>query len=348
MNVLLDTTPLGNASSIRGIGNYTRYLGEYLEKIPELTVKRSSLLSADEKFKPDLIHYPFFDLFFSTLPLLKTAKTVVTIHDVIPLKYPAYYPAGIRGQLKFIKQRAALKNVAAIITDSQASKKDLHQYLDLSLDKIKVVYLAGNPKIEPATTYQITKVRHQYHLPANYLLYVGDINYNKNLPQLIKALKFIPEKYSLVLVGHNFRPQSIPEWQWIETQIALSDVSSRLVFLTQILGDADQDLAAIYSGAKVYIQPSLDEGFGLPILEAMQAGTPVVCSRNSALIEVGANQVTFCEPTAESIARAVTEVTSWEESKRLKKIKAAQKWSHTFSWPKAAQETYQVYQDVIG
>ena len=342
LNILFDTTPLNNGNAIRGVGIYTRLLSEELQKRADI-----HLLDSVDKTKPDLIHYPYFDLFFPTLPILRKAKTVVTIHDVIPLLYPDFYKSGVKGKLRFWRQKFALKSVAGVLTDSHASAADITKYLHVPASKIHVVYLAGNPEIQKSVQKEIDAVRKKYKLPPQYMLYVGDINYNKNLPQLIKSLKFLPDEIELVCVGKNFFPQPIPEWKMIETQIALSDVGDRVHFVTDLASDATKELSAIYSDAAVYVQPSLYEGFGLPVLEVMQCETPVVSTENSSLIEVGGKHVQFVKEDAESIANGIKEVLSWSATERQQKVKAAYEWSQTFSWSKAAEETTAVYKKVL-
>lgn len=346
MKILIDTSPLDSGHAIRGIGTYTRLLVENLEKISGLEVVRSET-ELGEDFKPDLVHYPYFDLFFPTLPLIRRQATVVTIHDVIPLVLAEHYPVGIKGKAALMKQKSAVKTVGAVITDSASSKADIHQHLGVPLDKIHVVYLAANPELQVASTKEINRVRRKYGLPKNYVLYVGDINYNKNIPQLIKMVRDLPRHTKLVCVGKAFVEQDIPEWQWIETQLALSDVKDRVKFVTDVPGGQTADLAAIYSGADCYIQPSLYEGFGLPVLEAMQCQVPVVMTENSSLIEVGGKAALFAEPEAESLADQVNQVLNWTKKEREAHIKKAYKWSQKFSWKKTAQETAQVYQQLL-
>ena len=211
-----------------------------------------------------------------------------------------------------------------------------------------MVYLAANPELQAQGEKMIRRVARKNKLPKKYLLYVGDINYNKNIPQLIKMMKFIEDKdIKLVCLGRNFTPQEIPEWKWIETQLALSDVADRVIFLNNVLTESMDELAAIYSGALMYVQPSLYEGFGLPVLEAMQCKTPVVCAKNSSLIEVGGESVVFSKPVAEQMAEKVLEVLSWKKTARKKWVNDAFEWSKSFSWKKAARETFDVYKKVL-
>lgn len=346
INVLLDDSPLHNGNSIRGVGTYTRFLAKFLSKNQGIKLSLSKEKEAD--FKVEITHYPFFDLFFSTLPLIKKAKTVVTIHDVIPLIYPKYYPVGKKGILALVKQKIALHNVDAVITDSNNSKTDIAKYLKYPLEKIQVISLAADPNLKPKEDAEVAKITRKYKIPKKYLLYVGDINYNKNIPQLIKMLKFLPKEINLVCVGKNFYPHDIPEWQWIESQAALSNVTHRVKFLTNLDSKNTDDLAAIYSGAIAYIQPSLYEGFGLPILEAMQCQTPVICAKNSSLLEVALNKAFFVEEAnAENFALAVKEILAWNKDQRNKFIKQASLHARKFTWEKTAKAVANLYQEIL-
>lgn len=339
MKVLLNTTPLGNAHAMRGIGMYTRMLQQELEKL-----KTVELVSTEPA---DLVHYPFFDLFATTLPVKRKLPTVVTIHDVIPLLFPDNYPVGIKGKARFLKQRLALKSVSAIMTDSFASKWDIVKHLNVPASKVHVVYLAANPEMGPAEPSDVALIKEKYNLPSKYVLYVGDINYNKNLPQLIKAFKFLPTDIHLVLVGKNFTPQDIPEWQDIERQIALSDVGQQIHFVNTVKSEDISDLAAIYSGAICYVQPSLAEGFGLPVLEAIQCQTPVIVTGNSSLVEIGGHVVTYSGTEAEALANSIMTVNGWSQAERASHVQTASSWSKRFSWQKTAAQTVEVYQQAL-
>ncbi len=346
IKVALDTSPLKNGNAHRGVGAYTKFLSAELKKIPELEIFEGD---ADQftNHKVDLVHYPFFDLFFSTLPIFHRLKRVVTIHDVIPLLFPKAYPTGIKGKVRFLHQWLALRFTSAIITDSAASKADIIKYLSIPADKISVVFLAPNPNLAPVAANTITNVKHKNHLPAKYILYVGDINYNKNLPQLIKSLKYLPDDIKLVLVGRNFFPQPIKEWEEIELQLAISNVTDRVIFLDKLGSDAEKELAALYAGAVCYVQPSLAEGFGLPVTEAMACGTPVVASNNSSLPEVGGDSVTYVEPDAESIANGIKVILLNTATQNDEIIKKGSMWVAQYSWTRTAEETAAVYKKIL-
>jgi glycosyltransferase involved in cell wall biosynthesis len=350
IQVRLDTSPLANAHAIRGVGVYTRFLQQALAKNQRVKLSTKKC-SAKCSPKSDLVHYPYFDLFFSTLPWPnngpKAHPTIVTVHDVIPLRFPHYYRPGLRGRLKFFRQKLALRRCQAVITDSQASKQDIEHYLGIKPDKIYPVPLAANPKLQAQPASVVSQVRRKYDLPSNYILYVGDINYNKNIPSLIQSLVQLPADLHLVLLGKNFRPQPIPEWQRLEQQIKTSDLKSRLTLLPNITGDANQELAAIYSGARAYVQPSLWEGFGLPVLEAMHCQTPVVSSNRGSLPEVSGTHAILVEPQASSIAQGVQTVLEWSAQARQKFVTKAAAHAQQFTWQKTAQQTIDVYQQVI-
>lgn len=356
ITVLLDTSPLSGGSHIRGIGTYTRLLKEALEQRDDVTVyaveskadvNRLNKEATKLDPKTTIIHYPFFDLFFSTLPLLRKFKTVVTVHDVIPLKFPEFYKPGKKGHVKFYKQALALKSVDAVITDSKASEADVVKLLKINPDLVHPIYLAAPPAILAQSERNQDDVARELQLPEKYVLYVGDINYNKNIPQLIKMLKFLPDDVHLVCVGKNFVPQEIPEWRWIEAQVALSDVSSRVHYITELGVEAADSLSAIYSGAVAYVQPSLYEGFGLPVLEAMQAKCPVVASNNSSLVEVSGEHAILVPAEAEGFAEGVSTILGWTKTHRQEVIKAAYTWSQQFTWTKVADETVAVYRRVL-
>lgn len=336
LKLKLDTSPLASGHRFRGIGAYTRFLLQELNRLDQVE------LVEDEKVA-DVIHYPFFDLFFNTLPLKKPGKkVVVTIHDVIPLVFPKNYRPGVKGSLRLMAQITKLKLVDAVITDSKNSKKDIINYLKVPFGKIHPVYLAPNPEIKPLGLKAKNQVKRKYSLPKKYLLYVGDINYNKNIPFLIKSLKYLPYQFKLVLVGKNFMPQAIPEWEAIEKQLALSDVADRVKFLTNV--DSSQDLAGIYANALVYVNPSLYEGFGLPVLEAMRAKTPVISLKNSSIPEIAGDKITYLnDENPEKLAELIEAIDRLPMSKRIKLINQAYEHSQQFSWVKTAQETVEVY-----
>ena len=141
MKVVIDISPLQTGHKTRGIGIYTRELSQGLRKVDK--INSYILTTRPHQVKQvSLIHYPYFDLFFHTLPIQKRTRTVVTIHDVIPLIFPLWFKPGLRGRFHLFLQKLALKKVDAVITDSHNSKTDIVKYLKVPADKIHVVHLA--------------------------------------------------------------------------------------------------------------------------------------------------------------------------------------------------------------
>ena len=343
IKVLFDTSPLKNLHMFRGVGTYTDFLYQYLQQEKEITV-----LDANTTEKPDIVHYPYFDFFSHTLPFWKKTKTVITIHDVIPLIYPDQYPPGVRGTLKFWQQFVSLRSVSQIITDSECSKRDIIKYLNIPEKKVQTVLLAGNPNIQHQKGEVLSQVKKKYGLPELYFMYVGDINYNKNLPNLIKAFTAVPEEFSLVLVGRTLLNKEISEGVALHNAIQETGLQQRVKLLTTVPKEPVADMAAIFSGAFAYVQPSFYEGFGLPVLDAMQCEILVLSSNASSLPEVAGDGALYFDPTnPENIANILKQAINMEYSERLEYIARANANLKKFSWQKTARETVEVYKKVM-
>lgn len=352
MKIAFDISPLESGHKIRGIGFYTRNLSRELKKIlgggewsfEDVNLKDNSKQSA----KYDLVHYPYFDLFFVSLPYFKKAKMVVTIHDIIPFLYPEHFPPGIKGKIKLQIQKLLLRQVDAVITDTEASKRDIVKYLAYPQERVFPVYLGTDQqfaRIEDKAT--LDELKKKFNLPEKFVLYVGDVNYNKNLVRLAEACKLAGT--TLVIVGKQATVEEFdrqhPEMKaWAEFLDRFrSDANiRRLGFVTS------EELVGLYSCASVYCQASLYEGFGLPVLEAMSCGCPVVCASTPALAEIAGEAALFADPySSEEIAsrlRAVIENMATTDELREKGYKNVQR----FSWEKCARETVAVYRKVLG
>lgn len=339
MNILIDTSPLKNLNAIRGVGRYTN---ELVTALRLLNTTHQFFTSEDHPKSVDVIHYPFFDLFYPTLPLHKKAKTVVTIHDVIPLVFPRHYPIGVKGKLSFAHQMLSLRGVSHVITDSTCSKRDLVDHLRLRSDGVTAISLAASSSFYKRTSFVIETARKKYEIPKNYVLYVGDINYNKNLPFLIKVMSHIPD-ITLVIAGAAVKNTSIREGKLIRDTIQQQG-SGKYVRLVDSVASQD-DLIALYSGAKAYVQPSLYEGFGLPVIEAMRCKTPVVSSCGGSLSEVVSDAGLQFNPTdAGGCESMIRKVLRMDDSERARMVRKAYEYSLKFSWERTAQETLSVYE----
>ncbi len=354
MKIGLNVYPLKSAHRDRGIGYYTKNLLGYLSQDKSVEVVEFTDISKLEEV--DLVHYPWFDLFAPTLPLRKKYPTVVTIHDVMPLIFADHYPVGIKGKINFFRQKLSLKNCKHIITDSEVSKKDIYKYLNVNLKEISSVYLAGNKSFKPLSDTKLLYLKRKYNLPNSFLLYVGDANWNKNLPfliegfsQIVKKAKF--EEVKLVLVGGVFLKNvdniDHPE---LESLKQVNKLIHKLNLENKIIkvGNIDRDdLVGFYNLASIYIQPSLYEGFGLPILEAMACGTPVVCSNKGSLPEVGGDAALYFDPTnLYQFTAIISDLL--QDGSLLNKLSALGiRRTEEFTWEKVVEKTKQVYNQAI-
>lgn len=345
MKIAIDISPLQNKQQGRGIGFYTKNL---ITALKQVDTENEYILTSNPKGEGvDLIHYPYFDFFFATLPIRHSAKVVVTVHDTIPLVFPEHFPPGIRGRLKFYIQQQALNRVDAIITDSHHSKQDIHTYLHQSLDRISTIHLAADT-FQLASQKNQASVRSKYQLPAKYLLYVGDINYTKNLPALLQAFSQITDDVNLVLVSRALKNQSIPEAKTIINSIGQHQLYKRVTILTDVPLKPSTDLNGIYSAATAYVQPSLYEGFGLPVLEAMASGTPVVAAKAASLPEVAGEAAIYFNPTSiSSMRNAIQFCLHLSDEQRTKMITSGIKHAQQFTWEKTARKTYSLYMKLI-
>ena len=350
MKIAINILPLKSGHKDRGIGFYTSNLIENLIKDPQINIQEFTDLS--EVKYADIIHYPWFDLFFHTLPLKKKFKTIVTIHDVIPLLFPTHYPVGLRGKYNFLLQKLALRNCEYIITDSNISKLDITKYLKIDKEKISTVHLAVNERFRLQTDTDLIHVKRKYNLPDKFLLYVGDANWVKNLPLLIKAFGEVSKmdnfkSIKLVLVGGVFlkKVESIdhPELEDLKkTNRLIRDLNLEEKIIRP--GGLDlEELISFYNLATIYIQPSIYEGFGLPLLEAFCCGTPVISSKGGSLPEVGGNAAVYFDPSKQDQLSALIIEILESRSLQDKLSRLGLKQADKFSWEKVINETKTIY-----
>ena len=354
MKVAFNILPLKTGHKTRGVGYYTRNLLEGIKKHNDIEILEFEDLS--EIQKADIVHYPWFDLFQRTLPLKKKFPTIVTIHDVIPLLYPEQYPPGVKGKINFQIQKLALKNCKYIITVSEASKRDIVKFLAIKDEKIEVIYEAPEDGFKISSDTNNLRTKRKFDLPDRFLLYVGDANFNKNTPFLIKGFKLLksnPEfkDLKLVLVGSVFlkKPDNIehPELKSLKQTlffISSNDLEKEVIRPGQLSAD---ELVAFYNLASLYVQPSLYEGFGLPILEAMNCGTPVISSQTPGLKEIGGEAALYFSPV--NLNQFIDSLVYVLQNRPIqdKLSKLGLKRASLFSWEIATDETIKVYENAI-
>lgn len=321
---------------VRGTGFYIANLAKSLEQYD----KDNEYISCFPNEIPkdiDIVHYPYFEPFFITLPLLKKKKLVVTIHDLIPFVFPKNFPRGIKGEIKWRIQKRLLKNADMIITDSNSSKNDIVKFAGVKDNKIKVIYLAASDKFK-----KISEAKTKYKLPEKFVLYVGDVTWNKNLPNLVEAIKKI--NLPLVLVGKALVDENFDRNNpWNSDLLRVYDLTKGDRNIIKLGFVSDDDLVNLYNKATVFLMPSLYEGFGLPILEAMACGCPVVTSKGGSIPEIAGEAAFYVNPyDVDDIANGIRRVFFDEkmiETLSKKGLEQAKK----FSWEKTANETLKVY-----
>ncbi len=345
MHIVIDTTPLIAGHKTRGIGRYTRNLVEALQ---ELHSDHQLTMTSDvgHTHSVDLVHYPYFELFQNHLPFLPPGLCeVVSIHDLIPLRFPDSYKPGLRSGLNLWIQTHLIQRASAIITDSQSSAGDIKEFLSIPDERVFVVPLGVEPAFEKKSQVLIQRVKQKYHLPDSYLLYVGDVNVNKNLPALIEAIAKIPNVH-LVLVSRALRNRHLPEVQLLHKLVEKLLISDRIREVTDVPLDPIDDLAAIYSGAIAYVQPSLYEGFGLPVLEAMACGTPVISTKVASLPEVAGDAALFSGTTVMDIQTSIVKLLSDSRLRKTLSKKGLER-AEKLNWHVTAQKTMDIYESVF-
>jgi len=356
IKIAIDISPTIDGNSVRGVGYYTDNLVKSLKleikTNPEYKKYQIDLISNSKLdiSHYNLIHYPYFDPFKLTLPKTTRPPTVVTVHDLIPRQFKSHFPVGFKGYLKWLIQKNKLKSVSQIITVSHFSKKIINHIVGYPISKIQVTYEGADSSFKKITDQKILdQVKNKYNLPKKFVLYVGDINWNKNIPNLVKAC--LKNKYPLVIVGSAATKKDVPIHPWTKDLLWLQAKAQKLqrsnaLILTGFV--PDEDLPVIYNLATIYCQPSFAEGFGLPLVQAMQSGTPVVYSRDTCLPEIMGEVGLNFNP------RSVNDITStlkkaWNDDKlRLAQSILGLKRAKMFNWKSTAKQTLLVYKHLIG
>jgi glycosyltransferase involved in cell wall biosynthesis len=352
MKIAIDASPLVSANKlahrVRGVGFYTEHLVSALRSyFPEQTIV--TFITRDEIPRDaDIVHYPYFEPFFLSLPPKKLHKTVVTVHDLIPLIFAKQFPAGFRGKIRWFIQRKRLLAVDHVITDSLSSKQDIQRFVALPEKKISVIYLAAAESfVSKERKEDLERIKQKYELPQQFALYVGDVTWNKNLPRLIRALR--NTSIPLVLVGkalkNNLFDRNNP---WNRDLLEVEKLTKESPNVMRLGFVSTADLASLYQAATVFVMPSLYEGFGLPVIEAMQCSCPVVTSLRGALREVVGDAAYIVDPEDEQSIREGVKKVFYSQSLQKSLIEKGLKQVTKFSWKHTAEGTMSVYKKVLG
>lgn len=291
----------------------------------------------------DLLHVPHFASPFFT----RSMPVVVTIHDVIPLRLPLYRASARARVYSTVVARAA-QRATMVITVSQHAKQDMIDALKIPAERIRVTYEAAGEEYTPLKDEaKLAAVRAHYGITGRYVFYLGGLDARKNVPQLVRAfaqlLQRLDDPGLQLFISGNPGKLGSPLFPDPRPVAAELGVSERILFRFV----EDEDKAAIYSGADVFVFPSLYEGFGLDPLEAMSCGTPVICSNRTSLPEIVGDAAISIDPDdlpgmAEAMYRVLTNL-QLSEDLRIRGLQRAQQ----FTWHKTARETLAVYEEAF-
>jgi glycosyltransferase involved in cell wall biosynthesis len=289
----------------------------------------------------DLFHAPHY-----VLPPLTPCRSVVTIHDCIHLRFPQYLPSRLgyayaRGQMW-----AATHKAARVMTVSEASKRDILRYFRVPESRIDVIYNAIDERfwLEPDVE-EVKRVRERYRLTDPFVLYAGNIKPHKNLERLIEAFHLMRHEdrglkdVQLLIIGDE-----ISKYATLRRAVHRHKLHKHVRFFGFV---SDQTLAALYRLADVFVFPSLYEGFGLPPLEAMASGTPVIASNVSSLPEVVGDAALMIDPydpaaIADAMARVLTDTDLRVDLQGRGFARARE-----FSWERSIKRVSEIYEEVM-
>ena len=265
--------------------------------------------------------------------------SVVTIHDLIFMRHPEYYDAIDRTIYRW-KFRRAIAEADRIIAISECTKRDIMFYGDVNPDRISLVYQSCNTffKLRESED-KLQDVNARYMLPPRYIVNVGTIEERKNIMLVVKALHRLPADLSLVIVG-----KSTSYGEKVRRYLAENRLSDRVLILEDV---SNSDLPAIYQMAEASVYPSRYEGFGIPIIEAIQSGLPVVACTGSCLEEAGGNDSLYVDPDdVYGMADAIAKVLKGAEG-REGRIQRAQDYIRRFEGNDVAHQLLELYQQVL-
>ena len=288
---------------------------------------------------PDIVHGTNYVVY----PCQESLR-VMTIHDLTCIKYPNYIHSVVKTYANRIKH--CLKWTDLVIAVSESSKRDIVNYLAVEPERIHVTPQASRYSSNYLSTERANQLQNEcsYDFSKPYLLFVSTIEPRKNINSLIQAFNLLKEthnlEHQLVLIGHK---------GWLYQSIFDSIENSPWKHHIHYLGYLSDELVALfYSKADVFVYPSYYEGFGLPVLEAMTLGTPVITSNTSSLPEVAGDAAILIDPNnLEQLAEAILQVVS-DSQVRQKLVHKGKERAKLFSWERTAKETINAYKSLMG
>jgi glycosyltransferase involved in cell wall biosynthesis len=325
-----------DAASLASLGNNFRPIAETAANYSITEQLRIPL--AVQREGVTLFHAPHY-----VLPPLVRCRSVVTIHDCIHLMFPQYLPNKVALAYARASIRMAAKHATRVLTVSESSKRDILRFVDTEPDKIDVIYNAYDQRfgVEPREE-DVVRVRERYQLNDEFVLYAGNVKPHKNLERLIEGFDRVRKRgldhLKLVIIGDE-----ISKYTSLRRAVHQHQLHKYVRFLGYL---PEETLAVMYRLAAVFVFPSLYEGFGLPPLEAMASGTPVVTSNLSSLPEVAGDAAVLVDPyDPDSIAGGIERVLTDETVRRTLRQKGLAR-ARQFSWEESVRRVRQIYEQV--
>ena len=306
--------------------------------LAKLFFEQVAFVRACQRARADVAHVPYF-----ASPLFPRTRTIVTIHDLIPMLLPLYRGSVlVRAYTQLVAMAA--RRADAIIADSECSKRDIVRHLGINASRVHVVYLAADARYQPADNAQIESIRQKYSLPDKFLLYLGGYDQRKNVRVIIQAFARLRDSYAsgyrLALAGTILGKDSefFPDPRRIARETNLPD--DAICFLGWV---DEADKPALYSSATAFLFASIYEGFGLPPLEAMACGTPVICSNASSLPEIVGDAGITIDPNDVAAWANAMRVVMTDSNRRAEMSQHGIDQARKFSWERTADETLNIY-----
>jgi glycosyltransferase involved in cell wall biosynthesis len=284
-----------------------------------------------KKIKPDITLFFYYEDAIAGLP-----RSAVFVYDLIPFLFPDRYNlnSGLKNKIRTGIFTRTAKAADRIFTISECSKNDIIKLWNIPAGKIEIVGAA----VDTISFYrrddnEIKKIRERYKLPEKFLLYVGGIDVRKNVPMMFRALRIAVDKHpdiGLVMAG---KYEKMSEYDELVSLMGNLGLNINIKFIGYV---PDSDLPAIYSASHGLVFPSLYEGFGLPIIESLASGSPVIASRNSAMAEAAGELALYCDvENMESLSAAMSNF--WENGQYQEMAKMnGPVWAGKFTWDKVA------------
>lgn len=304
---------------------------------PENQVRSRSLLG---RIRPDIYHFPHFDL-----PVGAPWRSVVTVHDVTPYVFPGFFTGRLwwlRRWYFWLSTARAVRAASAVVVPSAASANELERLFPIKRSRLHVVHEGvPEPFARRRSLKDVEDVRTRFGLQTRYFLYVGVDRPHKNLRALLTAYASVASivEQDLVLVGH--RTGRTEDLLALAKQLGVDGRVRWVGYIT------DDDLACVYGGADAFVLCSLFEGFGLPVVEAMACGTPVIASENTAAGEMGGDAALLVDPKSlRSIADALVALGT-DPGRREQLSQRALERARRFTWASAAAATIDIYRSIL-